>query len=347
MALFNLARMTTATTGNVATITLGTNVSGFLTFAQAGVADGATVSYGIIDGVNSETGTGVYTAVGTTLTRNVTKSTAADARISLSGSAQVSITARAEDIQSYLPLIGGTLTGNLTISASNPYINFNKSASGGNIAIQAQTNGVNRWGLWFGDSTAESGSNAGSNVTLYRYSDAGASIDTPITINRATGVVAFANGPTGPTAAAGTNTTQLATTAFALANTFPAGTFTLFQQTNAPTGWTKYTGFNDRALRVVSGTASSGGTLAFSTVFGKTATDAFTLAAGSMPSHAHSLTANAAGTIVSGYYVVLGSSYQIAVTETAATTSAGSSGSHAHGMDIRVQYVDVIIASKN
>ena len=98
MALYNLARMTTATVGNVATINLGSAVAGFLTFNGAGVPDGGTVSYGIIDGVNSETGTGVYTAAGTTLTRTVTKSTAADARIALSGNAQVSITARAEDI---------------------------------------------------------------------------------------------------------------------------------------------------------------------------------------------------------------------------------------------------------
>ena len=51
------------------------------------------------------------------------------------------------------------------------------------------------------------------------------------------------------------------------------GTRMLFQQTAAPTGWTKDTTHNDKALRIVSGTASSGGTLSFSTVFGKTVTD--------------------------------------------------------------------------
>jgi hypothetical protein len=98
MALYNLARMTTPTIGS-GTITLGSAVPGFLTFAGAGVVNGTTVSYGIIDGVNSETGTGVYTAAGTTLTRVVTKSTNADAAISLSGGAIVSISPRAEDIQ--------------------------------------------------------------------------------------------------------------------------------------------------------------------------------------------------------------------------------------------------------
>lgn len=49
---------------------------------------------------------------------------------------------------------------------------------------------------------------------------------------------------------------------------FPTGTAMLFQQTSAPTGWTKSTTHNDKALRVVSGTASSGGTTAFTTAFG-------------------------------------------------------------------------------
>jgi hypothetical protein len=95
--LYNLARMTTATTGT-GTITLGSAVSGFLTFALAGVANGETVSYGIKDGANSEVGTGTYTSAGTTLTRSVTKSTNSDSAISLSGSAEVYITARKEDI---------------------------------------------------------------------------------------------------------------------------------------------------------------------------------------------------------------------------------------------------------
>lgn len=95
--LFNLARMTTATVGT-GTITLGAAVSGFLTFANAGVSNSDVVSYGIRDGANSEVGTGTYTTAGTTLTRTVTKSTNANAAISLSGTAEVFITARAEDI---------------------------------------------------------------------------------------------------------------------------------------------------------------------------------------------------------------------------------------------------------
>jgi hypothetical protein len=41
----------------------------------------------------------------------------------------------------------------------------------------------------------------------------------------------------------------------------------MFVQTAAPTGWTKSTTHDNKALRVVSGTASSGGSVAFTTAF--------------------------------------------------------------------------------
>jgi hypothetical protein len=96
MALYNLARVTTTTTGT-GTITLNGAVDGFLTFAQAGVSTGETVSYSIRDGDNTEVGRGVYTSSGTTLTRSVLKSTNANAAISLTGGAEVFISALAED----------------------------------------------------------------------------------------------------------------------------------------------------------------------------------------------------------------------------------------------------------
>lgn len=106
---FNLARMTTATTGT-GTLTLGIAQSGSLSFTNAGVSNGDVIAYGISDGVHSEVGTGVYTASGTTLTRSVTKSTNSNNPINLSGSATVFITARAEDIT---PRVGSTTDNQL------------------------------------------------------------------------------------------------------------------------------------------------------------------------------------------------------------------------------------------
>jgi hypothetical protein len=96
--LYNLARMTTATSGT-GTITLGSAVSGFLTFALAGVLSGDIVSYGIVDGANREVGYGTYTSGGTTLTRNVLNSTNSNNPISLSGSAEVFITTLRDDVE--------------------------------------------------------------------------------------------------------------------------------------------------------------------------------------------------------------------------------------------------------
>ena len=123
--LCNLARMTTATTGT-GTITLGAAVSGYLTFAQAGVNDGDIVSYGINDGTNSEVGTGTYAASGTTLTRTVTSSTNSNAAISLSGTAQVFITPRAADLVTPA-LHRGHLCG-LTLSAAGSTATFGVAA---------------------------------------------------------------------------------------------------------------------------------------------------------------------------------------------------------------------------
>lgn len=106
--LYNLARMTTTTTGT-GTVTLGSAVAGYLTFAQAGVANGDVVDYAIKDGNDSEIGTGTYTSSGTTLTRTVTKSTNSDAALNLSGAAEVFITPRAETLNDASLFTTGTV----------------------------------------------------------------------------------------------------------------------------------------------------------------------------------------------------------------------------------------------
>jgi microcystin-dependent protein len=52
-----------------------------------------------------------------------------------------------------------------------------------------------------------------------------------------TGTATFTGVPSGPTAAAGTNTTQLATTAFTLANSVPTGGLMMWSTGTAPSGW--------------------------------------------------------------------------------------------------------------
>jgi hypothetical protein len=108
--LVNRAKMSTSTTGT-GTITLGSAVSGFQTFADAGVSDGQIVRYVIEDGANFEIGNGTYGSSGTTLSRSVLESSNSDSAISLSGDAFVFIGAIARDITSDVAITGGSITG--------------------------------------------------------------------------------------------------------------------------------------------------------------------------------------------------------------------------------------------
>jgi hypothetical protein len=162
------------------------------------------------------------------------------------------------------------------------------------------------------------------------------------------------------------------------------GTKMIFEQTSAPTSWTKLGTHNNKALRVVTGTAAPGGTVAFSTVFstaravsgsvgqragGGTVGGAganisgTTLSLAQIPPHAHPY--NRGGPVARG--APLGgaqvSNYPWGI---ASTGGAGGGGSHTHGSpnhthpfsgaqhnhpwsgtaNLNVLYVDVIIASK-
>jgi len=136
---------------------------------------------------------------------------------------------------------------------------------------------------------------------------------------------------------------------------FPAGTAMLFVQTSAPTGWTKSATHNDKALRVVSGGASSGGSVAFTTAFASQAVNgtvgSTTLSTSQIPSHSHQLGGQGAGTQSGASQTILNT---LCGTGSSLTRSAneGGGGSHNHSfsgtaINLAVQYVDVIIATKD
>lgn len=88
-------------------------------------------------------------------------------------------------------------TGNLTLIDGDFVIS--RSNSGANLWLQKSGNTANqiigctgsspRWAIYPGDSTPETGSNSGSDFFIYRYSDAGTSIDAPFWIQRSSGII--------------------------------------------------------------------------------------------------------------------------------------------------------------
>jgi hypothetical protein len=88
---------------------------------------------------------------------------------------------------------GDTMTGALSINiaGNNSVLTLTRPAGFG-ADLYGQTGASVRWLMRLGDTTAETGANAGSNFVLYRASDAGALIDSPLSINRATALVTVA-----------------------------------------------------------------------------------------------------------------------------------------------------------
>lgn len=175
--------------------------------------------------------------------------------------------------------------------------------------------------------------------------------------------------------------TPLRTAQAITALSFAAGTAMLFAQASAPTGWTKSTTHNDKALRVVSGTPSSGGSTAFSTVMasrtpaGTLSMNAQTLTNSHLPAHGHPFKYNTGqadnlGTFPStssAQFVVACSAVAAALMNSTGSSSTGTTttgtvvGNSTGGgssftptgtfsgtaLDFAVAYVDVMIATKD
>jgi hypothetical protein len=151
-------------------------------------------------------------------------------------------------------------------------------------------------------------------------------------------------------------------------SSFPVGTAMMFVQTAAPTGWTKSTTHDNKALRVVSGSASSGGSTAFTTAFGTPTVSGSvslsgtvggtTLTTAQIPSHNHNGYAGSEWSIYGNAGFNSQSPSGLRNDPVRITGSTGGGGSHDHSFSgsgslssataaINVSYVDVIIATKD
>lgn len=196
----------------------------------------------------------------------------------------------------------------------------------------------------------------------------------PITLNGTAGItypdgVTQASGLPSPGTAGNVLTSNGTIWTSAAAAAFDAGTRMLFAQTSAPTGWTKdTTNYNNFALRVVTGAASTGGSVGFTTAFasqtpaGSVSVNTSGLSAGSttlttaqIPSHTHTIP-----NLFIGCGGTSTTEPQSSVANTINTGSTGGGGSHNHSIsgsatatftgtaiNLAVQYLDVITATKN
>jgi hypothetical protein len=148
---------------------------------------------------------------------------------------------------------------------------------------------------------------------------------------------------------------------------FAQGTSSLFFQSAAPTGWTKSTSHDNKALRVVTGTGGgSGGSQTFTDAFpsSKPVSGNFpisgtvgnhTLGSNQLPSHTH---ANGGSVTLSpgGGDVRSGGGWSRGTPNTGNNTTNASSHNHGFSsgsasfstnVNLAVQYIDVIICSFN
>ena len=148
-------------------------------------------------------------------------------------------------------------------------------------------------------------------------------------------------------------------------SSFDSGTRMLFQQSSAPTDWVKDTSSNNNsALRIVTGSASTGGNVDFTTVFTNSRTPSGnvtvnvhgrSLSTSQMPSHNHFAYTNDLALLADGGTRYLGDSNGGGTGNTN-TGNRGGNSSHDHGsdgtfsgnaMDFNVKYTDVIVAIKS
>jgi len=325
----------TTTTAGTGTVTLLGAAPGFQSFAVVG--DANTTYYTIAGQTTSEweVGIGTYTSSGTTLARTTVLSNSSGTQPSA-----LSFSAGTKDVFVTYPSsksVNLDASGNATaLGTPAAFVGTNITGTASGLTAGNVTTNANLTGDVTSSGNATTLATVNSNVGSFTFSS--------ITVN-AKGLITAASSGSAPAE-------------------FVAGTALTFNQTAAPTGWTKSLTHDNKALRVVTGTVGSGGSTGFTSALGTPAVSGsvsvsgtvgdHTLTTSQIPSHSHTTEVyNSNGNFQTTPGGGTGS-----VNGNPATSSTGGGNSHNHSFSgsgslssatatINVQYVDVIIATKN
>jgi hypothetical protein len=352
----------------------GASLTNVVNSAAAGTGISVSASTGAVTITNTAPDQTVSIAAGTGISTSGTypsftvTNTAPDQTVALASGTGISVTGTYPNftVTNTSPSSGGTVTsvggtGTVNgISLSGTVTSSGNLTLGGtlsNVSLATQVTGtlpIANGGT--GQTTANAAYNALSPMTT-----------TGDITYEATGGIATRL-PIGTTGQVLTVSSGIPAWAAAGGGGFPAGTVMLFAQTSAPTGWTKNTTTGDNsAIRVVTGTASTGGSVAFTTAFASQtpagsvsitavsgSASATTLTTPQIPSHTHTTKGVASPSPGSGGLRGL-------TAPDINTGATGGGGSHTHpfsftsgsgtftgtAINLAVQYIDVIRATKD
>ena len=167
-----------------------------------------------------------------------------------------------------------------------------------------------------------------------------------ITVTTAAGSVVLPQGRRGTLFIDGTNGPRIfSLVGSGTADPIPAGSTTIWYQSAAPAGWSAVA-MDDFAVKIATVGGVTSGSVPYSTLFERTATDGYSLLVPDLPPHTHT-TPNFIEPNIGGGPGFGGGSLYSPTTPGSGTGTTGSGNPHSHNIAMRVKTAAFVLASRN